>query len=340
MRGLKARTNFVYPTHETCLLSAAAALAAPNGLQHSAQHHEVDLIAQKTLGEVLLLSAAKMPRNFDWHSTCTSQLSYDEHPRSVFNRPASMQKHQLVDEYRLPGHGCRYVDRKIQPASVPMRPLSPDRMLGVPQQLQYDNSSMQPEEKQHHQHRHALTSPLINKAEVEGFRVSPGRREQWHCVPSEPDQQFRHLSQFERSPIVITELFVSRYCGAGSQPFQVCEQRDSSFKLCEPSHDASQSDLTKLSSSRGEVLHCRIIVLRVNELLTIVPCDTWGRSLTATTCQWLRRTYPCSADQMARAAKCPPQLPPRSGRSRQRREDMGLSIRWCPCTLTPRVPAR
>ena len=219
MRGLKARTNFVYPTHETCLLSAAAALAAPNGT-NSTQHHQVDLIAQKTLGEVLLLSASNKPRNFDWHSNYTSQLSYEEPSRNVFNRPAnSIQKHQLMDEHGLPGHGCRYVDRKIQPASVPMRPVSPGRMPGV-QQLHH---SMQHATEEKAPLLHPFTSPLLHKVEVEGFRVSPGRREQWHCVTGDTDHHFRHLNQFERSPIVNSELFVSRYCGAGSQPFQVCE---------------------------------------------------------------------------------------------------------------------
>lgn len=197
MRGVKARTNFVYPSHETSLLSAAAALAAPyRNLQHSAQHQQVDVIAQETLGEVLMLSTAKNSHNYDWGNT---QLSFDEPSRKLFNVQAT-QKQPMVG-YKLPGHGCRYVDRKIQPAS---------QLTCLPNTL---HSNLQD------QRAAILTSSLINDVEVDGFRISPGKQEQWHCVPGE-HQQFR-LDQFKRSPIVNSELFVSRFCAAVSQPFQV-----------------------------------------------------------------------------------------------------------------------
>ncbi|XP_024369863.1 uncharacterized protein [Physcomitrium patens] len=222
MRGPKARTNFVYPTHETCLLSAAAALAAPNG---NSQHHQVGLIAQKTLGEVLLLSAANNARNCNWKNT---QLNYDEHSNNMFNAPAVQE--QLVEGYRLPGYGCRYVDRKIQPASQQM---PPPNALHSPSQ---DERLVMPK------------SPSINKVEVEGFKVSPGKQEQWHCV-SDEDQQFR-LTQFKRSPTVSSELFVSRYCGAGSQPFQVFDSDDISVSS---ENDSPPSDSIMLYKKASTV---------------------------------------------------------------------------------------
>lgn len=210
MRGLKARTNFMYPAHETCLLSAAAALAAPNNVGvHHASSQQVELIAQKTLGEVLLLSSSKKPpRNFDW---LTTQLSSHDEPaaasRDVFGNRADGSTHkQMGDECRLPGHGCRYVDRKILA----------ERASNVLDILHHDVKTHAPTTSL------PVSPGLMNKAEPAeaSFGVSPGRREQWH---SDEDQQFR-LNHFEsRSPIVNSELFVSRYCaGTGSQPFQVC----------------------------------------------------------------------------------------------------------------------
>lgn len=243
MRGLKARTNFMYPTHETCLLSAAAALAAPNGGHHaSQQYHQVELIAQKTLGEVLLLLSSnnkKPATSCDWRTT---QLLNDDAAatsRDVFgNGAGNMHPKQMGDfGSRLPGDGCRYVERRI----VAER---------TPDILQHHDVKPPPVE-----------SGLFNKVEVEAFRVSPGRQEEWHS--SEPDPQFR-LSQFESrsSSIVNPELFVSRYCaGTGSQPFQVSLPTHArihipltSFTCCMPSEH--------IMDIKQQSLHCRSLELR------------------------------------------------------------------------------
>ncbi|XP_024366243.1 uncharacterized protein [Physcomitrium patens] len=204
MRGLKARTNFMYPTHETCLLSAAAALAAPNSLQHAT--HPVDLIAQKTLGEVLLLSSTNKSRNFDWQSTtttCITQPSFDESSRNMLNSPSTQK--QLVEFERnlFPGQGCRYVDRKIQPPSQQM----PRSVL----------VEMSP---------NVLQSFKENKVETaeSSLSVSPGMEEQWRCLP-ESDMQFRP-NQLVRSPTANSGLLVSRYRSAELQPFQVTRSND------------------------------------------------------------------------------------------------------------------
>lgn len=63
MRGLKARTNFVYNTQQTCLLSAAMAAArAAEQMQSHEQHHDI-----QTFGG----GATMKPRKPDWLSALT-----------------------------------------------------------------------------------------------------------------------------------------------------------------------------------------------------------------------------------------------------------------------------
>lgn len=76
MRGVKARTNFVYPTHQTCLLSAAmhAATAASKASSQQIQHHPQQQYLEEPRSSELadhpILSSSKAPV-VDWHTALT-----------------------------------------------------------------------------------------------------------------------------------------------------------------------------------------------------------------------------------------------------------------------------
>jgi hypothetical protein len=77
MRGVKARTNFVYPTHQTCLLSAAlhAATAASKASSQQIHHHhqqqqQLEDCRSPQLADRPILSISKPPV-VDWHTALT-----------------------------------------------------------------------------------------------------------------------------------------------------------------------------------------------------------------------------------------------------------------------------
>lgn len=178
MRGMKARTNFDYPTHETCVLSSALVTSTPNfGSQlDMGMGMGMGMGMQQQQWSVAELAATVAPKPFrsDWLSALQQCSSGGESPGG-----------ENINKF-----GCRYSANPMGQANN----LYPSSPLGNPT-------------------AHAFGKvPLTLHSEIRGVGVSGGGggggvgvRQQWHCFNSDS-----RLDNLERTTLASAELCGSR----------------------------------------------------------------------------------------------------------------------------------